>query len=232
MSAREEALLAAVLACDDDDDDGARLAYADALGERGDPHGELIVVQCARARGDARPELIARETALLAELEPAWREGLGGTEGTLEIRRGFIARAEVHVDAIVWAHTAHALLRHPVRELAIAAIEESQVAIGDAPWPAPASRVQAALDGVPPSVRVLRLQAAEINALDVAALATSAQLVGVRELELAMPLADADADVLAAAPRPNLARLIVRGTALTPAGIEALARAFPHVIAR
>src|SRR4051812_20970225 len=76
MTQRNPQLHAAVLA--DPDDDAPRLVYADWLGERGEPWGELIAVQLARAREDG-PLLVRRERELLAQVPHA---------GTY--RRGFV----------------------------------------------------------------------------------------------------------------------------------------------
>lgn len=64
----ESALLEAIYA--DLDDDAARLVYADVLLERGDPRGELIILQCARARTGARAT--SRERELLGTYARAW----------------------------------------------------------------------------------------------------------------------------------------------------------------
>ena len=64
----EAAFLAAIEEAPDDD--GPRLVYADALLATGDPRGELIVLQCERARTGARAT--ERETALLRTHTRAW----------------------------------------------------------------------------------------------------------------------------------------------------------------
>lgn len=78
------------------DDDGPRLVFADVLSERGDPRGELIALQVARARGTATPDGRRRERELL--LDAKRRAGWGlplsaGGECTLE--RGFPAFVEL-----------------------------------------------------------------------------------------------------------------------------------------
>ena len=52
------------------DADAPRLVYADWLGERGDPRGELITVQCALERRDLAPEQRAALARRSAELAP------------------------------------------------------------------------------------------------------------------------------------------------------------------
>ena len=82
-----DALYAAVHA--DPSDDGPRQVLADALLERGDPRGELIALQLARARGE--PTVAARETALLREHASEWAGELARA-GTVVFERGFPAR--------------------------------------------------------------------------------------------------------------------------------------------
>jgi uncharacterized protein (TIGR02996 family) len=67
-SRSERALLAALHAAPADD--APRLVYADWLSERGDPRGELILLQCARARTGEPP--LAREEELLARHTASW----------------------------------------------------------------------------------------------------------------------------------------------------------------
>jgi uncharacterized protein (TIGR02996 family) len=90
-----EELLAEVYAAPDDD--GPRLVYADALLERGDPRGELVALQIARARGEVTEEARAREAELLADKAQvaAWAQPLSsGGECTFE--RGFPAEIALY----------------------------------------------------------------------------------------------------------------------------------------
>lgn len=84
----DEELLAAIYAAPDDD--APRLVFADALTERGDVRGELISLQIRRARGEASPELIARERALTSDAKQraAWAMPLSAG-GECELARGF-----------------------------------------------------------------------------------------------------------------------------------------------
>jgi uncharacterized protein (TIGR02996 family) len=120
-AADEAALLAAVLAAPADD--APRLVYADWLTERGDPRGELILLQCARAATGGAPT--AREEELLARSARAW---LGPLEpwvvrGGASFVRGFLDGCRLRdappdlllVDAR-WA-TVTALELHPRIEL-------------------------------------------------------------------------------------------------------------------
>jgi len=98
-AAGEAALLRAVR--DTPDDDAPRLVYADWLSERGDPRGELIVLQCARAATGAPPSPC--EEALLDAYGRAW---LGAIEpcvarGGARFARGFLDACRLVV--LPWA---------------------------------------------------------------------------------------------------------------------------------
>ena len=62
----DDALLAAIYAAPDDDT--PRLVFADALTERGDPRGEFIALQLARAKGKATPAHLMREREVCSAL--------------------------------------------------------------------------------------------------------------------------------------------------------------------
>ncbi len=122
---REATLEAAVLRAPSDV--GPRLVLADLLTERGDPRGELIVVQCELQRlgcDGLRPfrswlppealaepsaleagrlhELLSREELLVREHGEAWTAeaaGLTRRGGAVELRRGFIEHVELRTNA-------------------------------------------------------------------------------------------------------------------------------------
>ena len=100
-----EELLAEVHA--DPDDDGPRLVYADALLERGDPRGELVALQLARARGELSDEARAREAELLADPArvAAWAQPLS-SGGGCTFERGFPSEISLY-------RTAKAILGEP-----------------------------------------------------------------------------------------------------------------------
>jgi uncharacterized protein (TIGR02996 family) len=79
----EAELLAAVYA--DPGDDEARRVYADVLIERGDPQGELIVLQLRRAAGQASQREHELERALLKRHAPTW---LAPIAGVVEVAPG------------------------------------------------------------------------------------------------------------------------------------------------
>src|SRR5947208_2415677 len=66
----EAQLLAAIHAHPGDDE--LRRVYADLLLERGDPRGELIVLQLRRAAGEASEREMEQERALLKRYAKAW----------------------------------------------------------------------------------------------------------------------------------------------------------------
>lgn len=85
---REQALLDAIYASPDDD--APRQVFADALTERGDPRGEFITLQLARARGEATPAQFMRERDLFAD--PSRHNEWGyplGESGRCVFARGF-----------------------------------------------------------------------------------------------------------------------------------------------
>jgi uncharacterized protein (TIGR02996 family) len=86
----EANLLAAIHA--DPEDDGPRLVYADWLLERGDPRGELIVLQCT-PRGERGQGAELRERGLLQLYALDWLGPLGAVVRPDEatFKRGFLA---------------------------------------------------------------------------------------------------------------------------------------------
>lgn len=103
-TAREEGLLRRIY--ESPDDDAPRLVYADLLSERGDPHGELIQLQCALSKIDSDHEsytrMKRRERVLLAEHGPVIvaRARKAAPKLTFEIRRGFVEGASGEADEL------------------------------------------------------------------------------------------------------------------------------------
>lgn len=116
----DELLLATILA--NPDDDAPRLAYADALQERGDPRGELIVVQCALTHEQdpaRRDTLTTSAEALLAAHRETWTRA-HDPRGIYRFARGFI-----HDVVLYEPKQARTLLaREPVQRIEIE-IEDS-----------------------------------------------------------------------------------------------------------
>jgi len=106
-------LLAGIIAAPDDD--AARLVYADALLEHGDPRGELIVLQVSGGDPDRERELLdAHANTWLGELAPIVK--------SFRFERGFLAACTV---AAKHRATFEGVSAHPmwstVRELTIEA---------------------------------------------------------------------------------------------------------------
>jgi uncharacterized protein (TIGR02996 family) len=88
----DEAFLQAIL--ENPEDDTPRLAYADWLGERDDPRGEFIRVQCRLATMAAedgrRPPLEELERRLLEGHQDEWLDSLRPLLSGWRFRRGFL----------------------------------------------------------------------------------------------------------------------------------------------
>lgn len=81
------------------DDDGPREVLADWLIEQGDPRGELIGLQLARARGRATPTTRERERALLAEHRREWLGPIASfiRPTSAKFERGFVVRCTLRL---------------------------------------------------------------------------------------------------------------------------------------
>jgi uncharacterized protein (TIGR02996 family) len=112
-----ESLLAAIYEAPHDD--GPRTVYADVLTTDGDPRGEFITLQLARAKTGVAPQ--RREKALLREAGRAWFDGLESDGATkIELRRGFpavatLASGELRAPAWATIETLHLVNRHVFR---------------------------------------------------------------------------------------------------------------------
>ncbi|MCX5748127.1 MAG: TIGR02996 domain-containing protein, partial [Proteobacteria bacterium] len=125
------------------DDDAPRLVYSDWLIERGDPHGELIAIQCAIARVDAADgdaselrRLARRETQLLDAHRDGWtRKARAWVLGDYRFRRGFIDTVKVRDVRDV--HLAAAVLDDEplLRGVIVHAVDRDQVlALATSAW--------------------------------------------------------------------------------------------------
>lgn len=86
MTTELDALMTAVIAAPDED--APRMVLADYLIERGDPRGQLIVVQCKLARGDTSGELHDLERMLVERRVPF-------ANARLTHDRGFVTAAKL-----------------------------------------------------------------------------------------------------------------------------------------
>jgi uncharacterized protein (TIGR02996 family) len=102
----------------DPNDDGPREVFADWLIERGDPRGELITLQLARARGTVSEAGARRERVLLVANIRTWLGPLDPviSKSRCYFERGFVARCEVvwrrlGAQRELWKHPAWATVR-------------------------------------------------------------------------------------------------------------------------
>jgi uncharacterized protein (TIGR02996 family) len=107
MASQRNPELEARLACDPEDVD-AYLVYADWLSERGDPRGDLIVLQDRIQRAD--DVLAKHRAAFLGPLERVPKKAW-----TIEWDRGFVRklRLELKAEPEGWATIVPELLAHP-----------------------------------------------------------------------------------------------------------------------
>jgi uncharacterized protein (TIGR02996 family) len=124
---------------DDLDDDAPRLVYADVLSERGDPRGELIVVQCARVRlereGEIGPELralVAREREILSAHVKEWVNPFGLRRWWGDFERGFIAKLNITVLALRAKWPLFRTL--PLREIHLRTSRRGVPLLGEMAW--------------------------------------------------------------------------------------------------
>src|SRR5262245_44528762 len=97
------------------DVDGPRLVFADWLEERGDPHGELVRLQCESAKlpeGAARREVLkTRERELTTKFDALWLQPVRDLGLRGRFRRGFL---EVTVSGVrLFLETADRLFALP-----------------------------------------------------------------------------------------------------------------------
>jgi uncharacterized protein (TIGR02996 family) len=210
-----EPLLAAVLAAPEDD--APRLVFADWLSERGDPRGELILVQCQLAKqpahGRGRAELMARESVLLAKHGDEWRASMASLADEVVLRRGFIDelwfRDEDCIGRFVTA-APHVFGHVPVRVIVLAPAASQTVPDAEG-W----------YEEIPPA----------FAAADLRALASVRDLARLRVIDLSRGHVDATgAAVLAAARGLTGPRLHVSCSKLGDEGAQALADS-PHLTA-
>ncbi len=219
-SAQQRELLQALL--DHPGDKRARQIYGDLLEDAGDPRGELINLQCARAdlpADDARlAEILAREAELLKQHKKAWTTFGQAGAARYELRWGMVEKASLDAADLI-ACGATLFAREPVEELAIWKIAES------APSPA-GSRLAPVLQPWLRSVRRLSLARSELTEQDVEALATATCLANVEVLDLtSTAIGPSGAELLARATSlPRLRELRVGTCFLEDDGLEALAR--------
>jgi uncharacterized protein (TIGR02996 family) len=245
-----EELLARVLARPDDDE--PRLVYADWLSQRGDPRGELIVVQCelAGASGARKKALLARERTLLRAHGKRWKQEASQVASECELRRGFVASVGATAQAFA-NHGARLFERDPIEELVVSKPGPKLEALGKAPHLARLRSLQLA-DAYylskaadlkvlhaflrSPHLKPLRQLKLIVSATDTLVdagegpgldeLFTGVSWPALEELRLHMVGAPRAVDSLTAAELPALKLLVVPGRSRV--ALTALQQAFPH----
>ncbi len=210
-------------------DRGAYLVYADWLTERGDPRGELVVVQSRLETARTDAALRTRESRLLAEHARSWLGSLaacGDDELECQWQRGFVTALRIgpgtdvaRASALDLAAVIAELARLPhtsfVRELVLGGL-----ALGARTW---ADVLHAIAEhGLPPNLARLELHhgrcTAELAQTELAGLAiANARLAGLRELRIAI-----DTVELGALALPQLRVLELATHAFTAAHAVAL----------
>lgn len=214
----------------DPDDTAALLVYADWLQARGDPRGELIVVQLRRATAPDDAALRAREAELLRQHRARWLGELAELRPRdLDVtwRHGFVHA--VRIGPPLEAHEATEidvgvalgrLVRLPaaemVRELAIGAIERNGYPTA---WTPAIAGIAA--HGVPPNVAALSLRCGSYWDLAATALGDLSpaypRLSGLRALSIEMGALELGAIAL-----PELRSLEIRTAGLTRANLASM----------
>ena len=87
------------------DDDGAREVLADLWLERGDPRGELVILQLKDARGAATDADRKKVRAILREHEKEWLGPLAAVTVKRRFERGFLDRLELGANSIASPET-------------------------------------------------------------------------------------------------------------------------------
>jgi uncharacterized protein (TIGR02996 family) len=95
-------------------DDAPRLVYADWLTQQGDKRGELIVVQCERARGNQERKLEWRDQELRRAHAGEWLQLACGMQYQATFVRGFVDEIFIDCAKVQLAGLEELLAREPV----------------------------------------------------------------------------------------------------------------------
>jgi uncharacterized protein (TIGR02996 family) len=212
-SSSTEELLEAVL--DAPDDDAPRLVYADALLDRGDPRGELIVAQLQLARERMvearRLELEAAAQKLVREHTARLGAAYAELNAGFMFRRGFVEQLTAPARALLGSAAFARLMTHePVRELMLLEVDDD------------AAEEIAAL---PLMRRIVHLGCrGSLGARGAKVLAEAPTLAGLRALDLAgTMLGEAGCGAIAGSRVLSPLSLALNGTAAGDGGAIALA---------
>ena len=242
-TAEQAKFLAAILA--NPEDKKARLIYADLLQDRGDPRGDFIALQCARADvaddGARAADLDASIAALAKKHKKAWTSACGENKGARwEYRRGFVEKLSIDAEDLL-ANAAAIFAAEPLEELNVWKIDEcpgglapllalplhrikrlslARCALTEADYQALAAATTLG------AVEVLDLTNGGSLEQPVAPLAAATSLPKLRELKLTgAMIGDDQMAALARSKTLRLARLIAPRNDITPEGARAVAGA-------
>jgi uncharacterized protein (TIGR02996 family) len=137
---KREAFLRTI--CDHPDDDGPRLVYADWLDEQGDPLGEIIRLECERARlplsdTAGRRMLTERADAIDAQNESRSMVELPPLEGVTWLRfsRGFADTIVIDTATRFLDHAETVFRAAPVNQVFFTALDAAGAALlAESPW--------------------------------------------------------------------------------------------------
>jgi uncharacterized protein (TIGR02996 family) len=167
------------------DDEGLRLVYADWLQERGDPRGELIILQLQKRKAPLTEEESARESALIEAHVDAWQGKLARITQFVEFEGGFLHACSLR-EVPVWASrqrewrtVRHLGVQRDARFLG--ALLESEHLEGLRSLRVSDECMSAVFAHAPPGVTKLVVDG---NRFEVKELFTSPKLAGVQTLEL------------------------------------------------
>lgn len=192
------------------DDDALRLVYADWLDERGDPRGEFIRIQVARAAGDDHRTLVLREHELRAAHGGDWAGPLRELVGDWQFHRGLLE--EVMVNARTFLEKGETLFRlAPLQRVRLRGVEDVLPELACQPILA--------------QVRGLDLVGERLDDLALHVLASSPHVGELRSLNLSLNLVGTSG-IRALAESPhlgNLRELILTGNSdVADLGVQAL----------
>jgi uncharacterized protein (TIGR02996 family) len=198
------------------EDDTPRLIYADWLEERGDPRGEFIRLQCARAAlpdWDRRARLLLRqENALLDQHGAAWWGELPSLEGIIweDFERGFVSSVMASSFAALYRHAKKIWQAAPVRHVTVTGKSE---------------RVRLDRRQALPQLRSLTVFFRALSGLDLGQVADAPLLSTLRTLDLGgCRLGGAGLHLLARSPHlANVTTLVLNQTGIGFPDLRALA---------
>ncbi|MEO8705466.1 MAG: TIGR02996 domain-containing protein [Kofleriaceae bacterium] len=157
-----------------------RLVHADWLQQRGDPRGELIVVQCALEKS-REPKLVAREAELLRDVA-RWQGAWHGHIERWTMRRGYLDA--VAISAGAFARILPDLAEDAPERIHLRSLELLWRGSEDQPQHMFGDRELAQIVALLPPLEALRIVSHELSDAGVAALLAAPWIDSLRELRL------------------------------------------------